>query len=483
MKYITIKKNDALTVLYASVFLTFINVLAGTSAIYAFLLLGILLVSGFTVLVLGKTTGLAIVYGLFSFKTIWLSALIKPLFLESFEEGLFTPLITMSVYFLGMLGGLFAAFLIGFYQPKRGLLPIDDMPLSFLRIFSICLCVISLGGWFLLRTFTDADEVAVGGLWGAVKAFVPLGIVGLALFAYVQDKNKYQSKRDFFYFVIFVVLFFLEGVVGAGKEQMMLPLIIVFAVMVRINGLFSVKVLVPSLVGILFFTVVIYPYAQYARTTALRVSSFVDAVELAAEISIRTITDASFRDRLNNFNPVEWTFSVYAPDSLSAISRLMFIGESDYLISQTYSKQVFTGLTTITPGFELLVPHFLYPNKPQHNTGAFLGYYANQLSEGDYSTQVSYGFFANLYHAFGIVWVLPATFLLVLFIFACVTFYWGRPKHFSPSIIIIVMLMQHSFTEQSVAGQIQVIRQPITFAILFIAIWLVMSVLNRKIRI
>jgi hypothetical protein len=161
---------------------------------------------------------------------------------------------------------------------------------------------------------------------------------------------------------------------------------------------------------------------------------------------------------------------------MDSIGRLMFRGEADYLISQTFYKQDFTGFNTITHGFEMLMPYFLHPNKPQHGAGAFLGYYSGQLGESDYTTQVSYGFLANLYNAFGLLWILPTAFVLTLLIFSCVIFYWGRPKRFAPSVIIVVMMMQHSFVEGAVSSQIQVLRQPVNFAIIFIGLWLFIAI-------
>jgi hypothetical protein len=278
-----------------------------------------------------------------------------------------------------------------------------------------------------------------------------------------------------------VITFFLIGVTNAGKEKMMIPLLVGFVVAIRIYGFKSPKIWVSAICGGMIYLTLLYPYAQYARTTDLRNVNLIDAIDIAIDLSYRTFTDSSFRDEIDD-NSNSYQFITYAPDAMKGFSRLMFIGEADYLISQTFYKQEFTGFKTITHGFEMIVPHFLYPDKPQHGAGAFLGYYAGQLGDADYSTQVSYGFFANLYNAFGLIWVMPSTFFLVLFIFGLVLFYWGRPETITPSVIIVVMMMQHSFLEGTVSSQIQVVRQPINFAIIFIAMWLLIAITNGKIK-
>jgi hypothetical protein len=38
------------------------------------------------------------------------------------------------------------------------------------------------------------------------------------------------------------------------------------------------------------------------------------------------------------------------------------------------------------------------------------------------------------------------------------------------------MMMQHSFVEGAVSSQIQVLRQPVNFAIIFIGLWLFIAI-------
>ena len=97
------------------------------------------------------------------------------------------------------------------------------------------------------------------------------------------------------------------------------------------------------------------------------------------------------------------------------------VGEADRLGSATERQQAFTGWETITWGFKLLTPSFLYAKKPTMEAGNYLGHIVGDIGPSDTETQVSYGVMANLYNAFSFIGVLVGT-----LVFFAGFYYWIR---------------------------------------------------------
>ena len=60
------------------------------------------------------------------------------------------------------------------------------------------------------------------------------------------------------------------------------------------------------------------------------------------------------------------------------------VGEADRLIYATEQQQAFTGWETITWGFKLLMPSFLYPGKPIFEAANYLSHIAGESNPCGY---------------------------------------------------------------------------------------------------
>jgi hypothetical protein len=134
------------------------------------------------------------------------------------------------------------------------------------------------------------------------------------------------------------------------------------------------------------------------------------------------------------------------------------IGEADRLIEATDATQSYTGWETITNGLRLMVPSFLIADKPTSGGGNFLGHIAGDLATDDMTTQVSYGFMANFYNAFGMQGVLFGSILFIAIFHYVIRLWFATPylelTPWGSTIwyVLLGMMFEHSLIEGPVGN-------------------------------
>jgi hypothetical protein len=140
--------------------------------------------------------------------------------------------------------------------------------------------------------------------------------------------------------------------------------------------------------GVIYYGVIVFPYSQYVRDNGGRQGAFEQRAEVTKDAFLRIAGDSSFRssvtDRVSKG-------SYFGPGSLSPFNRLAMVGEADRLIAATERQRAYTGWETITWGFKLATPSFLYPKKPIFEAGNYLGHIVGEVGSSDSVTQLSYG--------------------------------------------------------------------------------------------
>jgi hypothetical protein len=147
-------------------------------------------------------------------------------------------------------------------------------------------------------------------------------------------------------------------------------------------------------------------------------------------------------------------------EDLRPLSRLAMIGEADRLIAATDATQSYTGWETISNGIKLMAPSFLVADKPTSGGGNFLGHIAGDLASNDLTTQVSYGFMANLYNAFGLYGVFFGTIIFISLFYYSLRLWFATPDlNFSPWgstiwYLLLAMLYEHSLIESPIGNML-----------------------------
>ena len=92
----------------------------------------------------------------------------------------------------------------------------------------------------------------------------------------------------------------------------------------------------------------------------------------------------------------------YYSHSEATLGRYTLLPVADGVVDAALNLGT-TGMYTITPGFEMSLPRFLYPDKPFANMGNFLAHREPGLlpNKRDVTTGITVGFFADAFTSFG----------------------------------------------------------------------------------
>jgi hypothetical protein len=207
-----------------------------------------------------------------------------------------------------------------------------------------------------------------------------------------------------------------------------------------------------------FAVVVLFPFAQLGKgvRSEFAQENFDRILELISDqfSSIGSIKDAS--SSVYAITADNYRFLYYGRPT-GYLDRVSLIEEVDELVNVTLQEGTL-GWETITRGFEMVLPRFIYPQKPIYNTANILGRRAGYLAPEDYTTQVSFGFIAESFAAFSWIGVILIPFVLMMGFFVV---YKGMVGSIEENIWAIALfgILQHSFVEATIASMILQITQ------------------------
>ena len=209
----------------------------------------------------------------------------------------------------------------------------------------------------------------------------------------------------------------------------------------------------------------IYPFSQYIRHAGGREGDTSQRIEVIAGVLKDMAFDPSFRNGIVSQIQSSSKFDAYLPIASGPLGRFAMVAEADRLIAST---SIHTEWETIEWGFSMLVPRFLNPDKPYYAANNYLGHITGELWQYDESTQISYGFMANFYNAFGYSGVFLGGFLLVATLYYWLRIFFGNPEGASIWLVVVIGYYHHALVEQSVSGLIVTLWFPIIVLLLLI---------------
>ena len=330
---------------------------------------------------------------------------------------------------------------------------------------SIVVFVLSYAGYFAsLIPETGGKGFQTGGWLGIARALgsmMPLSIIPPMFYLWRIRTRLWMTHPVI---VGLLVWSSVVGIFSTTKQQAMEPLVFYLLVGFLRYGWRDLKLWSVLSLGAIYYTMIVFPYSQYVRNNGGRQGTFGQRAEATKKTFLRIAGDNSFRatvsDHVDQGN-------YFRPGKLSTLGRLAMVGEADQLISGTEKQQAFTGWKTITWGFKLAAPSFLYADKPKLEAGNYLAHIVGEVGHSDDMTEVSYGIMANFYSAFSFAGVLigPA-------IFFAGFYYWtrifiGNPKwERAPTastlwFVWFIGSFHHSVVESSLSGNIASMLFPV----------------------
>ena len=340
----------------------------------------------------------------FALQHVLVSQVAKAMFGQGGDVRLDSPIPTMTVEILVMLGFAGAGVLGKLFRPNRDrplFPPITDLPslrrlalasgaLALLRISSVAI----LGGAQTgpLRMLFIFDSVAVS---AAVAS------------ALAESGGKRLTNRFVWAIALPILVLSLVGGSRQGFFQFVLSLVLTgwaFGYRFRLGHYFSAIVL--GLVMVFIFS----PYSLYARGTT-RSGSFIQNANAAADLMTDVVVHPikyqySTKQEIDTYPQAFKDADYYKLDPGNAanlLSRFSLIKPTDMIVHESLRSGT-TGWTNFSPAFDKIVPGILNPNKGYitRGSGNALAHRVRGLvNNGDYSTGIVVGLPGDAFGAFG----------------------------------------------------------------------------------
>lgn len=459
-----------------------LQLLTGTNLDYAIL---VFIFTLFTATAVNAAGGLVTVGGfgiaMIGLKVVIISQWAKVLFGQPSNSHLEVPVLTMAVLTTGMLSILMSSITIKpFLGGKKIFKPIDNSEM--LLGISVFTYVIGFAAYLYTMTqgYSDAaGEIKIGGVVGIARQLVfiyPLSII--CSIAYTIVSSNYKKSLNIWVLITIVTQLFV-GILGTSKQVLFEPFMFYFLVCMAFGYKFKPKHMILGIMIILIMVVVLFPFAQVGRVMT-RDGNPKQNIELT-KLFIKEIFTKS-----ENLEEIEWFLEeaalkkhdfYYYGSNKGLLDRFSLIQENDELINATITKG-HTGWPTITHGFKMLLPRFIYPDKPIYNTANYLGHKIDIIGEDDNTTQISMGIIAEAYDAFGwtgvvlIPYLIMAAFLMIYNILS-------GPVERNIWTIFLMGIFQHNLVEATVSSMIQYI---LYFPLLLLTIYMVLMIFVPALR-
>lgn len=463
---------ELLLVLGGALLLLLLQLLNGTEPLFALLVFAGLVISWAAVAVLGGWRNLpGFCVAILALKFLLISQVAKVAFGEPGNSNLEVPLISLGALVAGLFAMFVAALVYRLIPTGRPLMAAEWNPDS-LRVTALVSLSLGLTSYLALEL---AGGIRIGGVFGVLKQLLFFQALSIA-FGTAWTITQSRGRRLFSWLngLPFGVQFVM-GFVEAGRLKMLEPVLLVLLTAVAYRFRFRAAhfgfAAVAALVAYLF----LIPFGALARSE-IRDADFQRSLSLTGEFLRENFTSlAAWREFYHKYDEtLEDTGFSYFDEPNGTLDRLSMIKPMDILVGATLAHGE-SGWETVSHGFKMLPPRFLYPQKPAFGTGTILGLKTGMLSEDDEGTQVSFGFIADAFSAFGWLGVAVIPFLIGLGFFLVYGKLVGG-LHGNVWCVVMMAHFQHHFAESGVAALTLMICQQ---SLVFLASWLFLRLLLR----
>ena len=453
------------------------QLLAGTSVIVA-AQFTVAIFFGLLAVVAGG--GVKSVFGLLNLiligRYLLIAIAIKIVLLEPADKNLREPGMTSLVMMVGFFALCIATVVAcASPQPCKALLPSARRPVVFLS-FALVLFVLCNAGYFVgMAPSLNGEGLTTGGVLGYARTLASMkafAVVPAMFYAWSSGSRRFLTHP-----LVLAILgaSLAVGIFSTGKQDAMEPVVYYVAMAILRRGLHYRKLWIFGTAAALLFGLVIFPYSQVVRVSGGREGSVSQRVVVIEDVLHKVLTEPSFglavaTDAVGQTtgHRLYWDYKILTP-----LNRLSLVADADRLISASM-RTAPTEWETITWGFKLLMPSFLYPDKPIYEAGNYFGHLAGDLNLMDRDTQVSYGPLANWYNAFAMPGVLIGTMVLFGALYYWLRLFCGKAEWGADAgggtiwLLLIIGTYHHRLAESTLPGIISILPIPVIVLVLFL---------------
>jgi hypothetical protein len=380
----------------------------------------------------------------YSMLTVIVGIFWKAVLGEPADSNLTVPLLTISVYLVGMCMMLVAVFLSRRLVTKRAVLAkmINDSNMQTATVG----CMITGFVLIIVQFSVPAGSGSVVSALNQINRFLPLAI----MLGVINSIRRSGGTRSINLPVLISGTGFLcFGLLGFSKEGIITPFISWLIAAASQRYRVSRTQIVISIIGTILIARYLVPYAQYGRS--YREETFSGNLE----ISLGFLSDLSYvREQYisEQADKYEEDTIAYFNTPQGFFDRLQELSIDDALIHRTVQNGPI-GIYPIIFGFENLVPHFIWKDKPTILYGNVYAHEIGLLADEDTSTGVSFSPTSEAYHLAewtGLILLAPAIWIVLFALFDSLC---GDVTK-SPWGLLVMLIYSHIAPEAGISGLI-----------------------------
>jgi hypothetical protein len=298
---------------------------------------------------------------------------------QSGDYNLQHPLATAGVGAVFFLCMMIAALVVSSFSHPVPTLDRIHFSITELRVLSALSSIFALS--IAIKILSLNEPVEDGSPLAALNHFLPMLLaISVILATYVRIVTTNGESAMSLYVLFLLVAATIPGILNAGKEGMLTPLLCWCVAAASSRHRFSWL----GVVGIGLVVVVawgfVYPFSQNARTPVREAMTLPDKLDLI----VRYIQDPSqFPDGLSN--PDESTEFGTGSSRVNIVARYSVLRDSDMLIDADL-KAGYTSVWRYVPVLVSIVPHALWPDRPVPINSNELGHKAGIVINADDTT-------------------------------------------------------------------------------------------------
>lgn len=399
-------KLSPMVLLSAVVILATGELLTGTSLYFATIMALTMLCIGVTYNILGGISSIGgIGFTALALRTIVISQIGKIVFSEPADQNIEVPQLTITIYLLFYISLMIGAFVFGRIRLK---LPRAMELVTAAQTNKMYFISLVLGTLVYLINSTSAGGQAAG------RGFV-LDFGAMLLFSVVLGVGSRIRSTDglhSFGIKAFIpwLLITIYGLLGATRAGVVLPTL-TYALTCYVNGFrFSRKHYFAAVLGIVTWFAVVSPFEMYMRQFRENLSwkenigMFFHQLTTLPDWSVVEGASQSAQDAGGG------GYSYFNRPGTFVLSRLSLIRTDSNLI-YACSGGYHYGFVALKNDLLLLVPNFIYKDKPTVRSGGFIGHVSGMTSDEMDNNHTTTTAIADSFGAFGWLGVMLAGFL------------------------------------------------------------------------
>ena len=367
----------------------------------------------------------------------------KALVGEPAQSNLLRPDRTIEAYVASIFAMLGAAYLTKRFRARKSYLPAFA---SDAEMYRACIgCLITGIGAVVVGMFGTSEDTSstVRTILTQAVGFLPLAIL-IGVTYEIRKSNGERSVNA--PVLIAIILMFTEGVLSYSKQGMLSPFVCWF--LPAAAQRYRVSIVQVAGLGLAFAFTIYYlvPYSQYGRNFRDPSASLSESIQTnIILLSNLELVRKTYTQSMQNTAADEYTFHYYnSPQGFA--DRVQMVTPDDAIIDATENGAVF-GIFPTLFSFENLIPHLIWPSKPNISFG---NTYAHELgllaNDEDVSTGISFSPAGDAFHQArwaGVLVVLP---VLCLILFLATDSLCGDTR-LSPFPLLLVVQFLHAAPE------------------------------------